>query len=384
MLLLGDTHVGLRVPLANELRKAGIRVTIATPAGTTVNTGHPDIAVVPYPFDAKHPLNAAKAIKALRRSTKSDLVHAFSTTPAMLGSLASWLDRDGAYVRTVNGLGRSFCTPGARGAAMRAAYTLSMMLLDRPIKASVFQNNDDNAWYGTIPVLRKRNHRVILGSGIDTQGFDLNAVSDDRLQRAKTFLGSLDRPTALLVGRHMQTKGVDDLAHAAEIASDLTTTPLLFTVVGQTEPDLRLATKAKSATFGSVEFKLLPTWSDMPALFAAANVVVLPTIYREGIPRVLLEGASLSRPLIAYDVPGCREIVQSGSNGTLLSPGDVVGLAQSITNLLEDNDAQARQGQRSRELIEETFSVPLIAAQYAALYRELLGQTAPQADSVFG
>ncbi len=377
MLLLGDTHVGLRVPLANELRKAGIRVTIATPQGTTIDSGHSDIGVVPYPFDARHPLKAATAIRALRRSTQSDLVHAFSTTPAMLGSLSSWLDRDGTYIRTVNGLGRSFCTPGAKGAVMRAAYTLSLMLLDQPVQASVFQNNDDNQWYGSVPVLRKRDHRVILGSGIDTQGFDLSAVSDERLERAKTFLGSLGRPTALLVGRHMRTKGVDDLAQAAEIASGLTTAPMLFTVVGQTETDPRLATQAQSAKFGTVEFKLLPTWSDMPALFAAADVVVLPTIYREGIPRVLLEGAALSRPLVAYDVPGCREIVQNGANGTLLTPGDTVGLAQTLTTLLEDQDCRRRQGQCSRTLIEETFSVQMIAAQYAALYRELLGRPTP-------
>jgi glycosyltransferase involved in cell wall biosynthesis len=289
----------------------------------------------------------------------------------MLGSAASWLDRDGCYVRTVNGLGRSFCTPGTKGAAMRTAYTLSLIGLDQRVRASVFQNNDDNAWFASVPVLRKRNHRVILGSGVDTQTFDLDAVSTERLQKAKTFLGTQDRPTALLVGRHMRTKGVDDLARAAELAADLTDTPMLFTVVGPSESNPAEAAVSKNATYGNVEFKLLPSWSDMPALFAAVDVVVLPTIYREGIPRVLLEGASLSRPLIGYDVPGCREIVRNGDNGALLTPGDIAGLAQSLTHLLEDTEERNRQGKHSRSLIEETFAVQHIAAQYATLYREL-------------
>jgi glycosyltransferase involved in cell wall biosynthesis len=382
MLLLGDKFVGLRVPMANRLREAGIRVTIAAPEGLDVDTGHPDIAVVPYPLDPRHPLKAATAIRDLRKSTGSDIVHAFSTTPAMLGSLAAWLDRDGQYVRTVNGLGRCFCTDGPKGALMRAAYTASLIMMDRPIRESVFQNNDDNNWYGSTPILRKRKHRVILGSGVDTAPFSLEAVSPERLLKARTFLGSNGRPTALLVGRHMRSKGVDDLATAAELASQLTDAPMLFTVVGPTEPNPQMATLAKDATYGNVEFKLLPSWSDMPALFAAVDVVVLPTIYREGIPRVLLEGASLSRPLVAYDVPGCREIVRDGVNGSLIKPGDTVALAETLTHLMQDEGDRVQQGQQSRRLIEDTFAVEEIASQYAELYRELTdSQASPSAQS---
>jgi glycosyltransferase involved in cell wall biosynthesis len=371
VLILGDRLVGLRVALARQLRERGIRVTIAVPPDLTLQTGDPEIGVVVYPFAPRHPLKTARAIRKLREESNSSIVHAFSTTPAMLGSVASWFDRTGTYIRTVNGLGRSFATTGPRGAVMRALYTASHVVLDQRVRCAVFQNGDDAAWYASVPVLRRRKRRVILGSGVDTSQFDNAAVSAERLQAAQDFLGTHGRPTALLVGRLLKTKGVDDLCEAAERAATLTTEPLLFAVVGLPEPDPRLASTATDATFGATEFRILPRWSDMPALYAAVDVVVLPTTYREGIPRVLLEGAALRLPIVAYDVPGCREIVENGGNGVLLAPGDIAGLATNLVRILTNADERKRLGDRSRELIDKSFDVRIIADEYAALYREL-------------
>ena len=371
MMLVGDHQVGLRLQFARELAADGIRVTIAVPPGVELNVGDPSIAVVTYPFEPKHPLKTAKAIAQLRQSTNSDIVHAFSTGPAMVSSLAGWLDRKGIYVRTVNGLGRSFSTKGPKGTLMRALYTGSLIVIDHRVRCSVFQNNDDAKWFGSTPVLRKRQRRVILGSGVDLAEFDDLTVPAERVEKARAFLGSDGRPTAVLVGRHMKTKGVDDLCQAAEIASKLTSTPMLFAVVGPTETNTSLASVSTNATYGNIEFKLCSTWKDMPALFAASTVVVLPTIYREGIPRVLLEGAAMRRPLIANDVPGCREIVVDGENGALLPPGDVNLLAERLVRIMDDTHEQTRMGICSRKLIEDTFDVRLIASQYSALYREL-------------
>ena len=369
MMLVGDKAVGLRLQFARELVALGIRVTIAVPTGVKLVTGDDAIGVVEYPFDPKHPLKTANALAQLRRTTNSDIVHAFSTGPAMVSSLAAWRDRSGIYVRTVNGLGRSFTIDGAKGLLMRTLYTGSLLTIDRHIRCSVFQNHDDAKWFSRVPILRRRRRQVILGSGVDLNEFDDLTVSAERVQEARDFLGTSGRPTAVLVGRHMKTKGVDDLCRAAELASKQTSNPMLFAVVGPTESNASLASVSSNATFGSVEFKLCPSWNDMPALFAAATLVVLPTTYREGIPRVLLEGAAMRRPLIAYDVPGCREIVIHGENGALLVPGDIERLANSLVRIMNDVHEQTRMGVCSRKLIEDSFDVRRIAAQYAALYR---------------
>ena len=371
MLLLGDHMVGLRSGFLAELHDAGVKVTVAVPEGVTLPELREGITVVAYPLDMRHPLRAARAVKRLRQQSGSSIVHAFSTTPATIGSIASWLDPGGIYLRTVNGLGRSFSIAGTRGKAMRFGYTAALILIDQRLKWSVFQNHDDDAWFATTPFLRRRHHSVILGSGVDLSHFDPTDVSPERLLRAQEFLGTNGRPTALLVGRRLKSKGLEDLSAAAEILHRETDRSLLFASVGYEEPNQRIASTATDAKYGDCEFRVLSAWSDMPALFAAASVVVLPTTYREGIPRVLLEAAALHKPLVAYDVPGCREIVVDGSNGSLVPVGDIRGLASALLAIMTDSELEAEYGAKSRALIEQTFDVRLIAQQYVALYRRL-------------
>ena len=377
VLILGDHAIGLRMAFARALDDLGVRVTVAHPPGLTLEPGSPSIRTVEYPVDARHVVRASRAVRDLRRETRSAVVHAFSTLPATISGLASRRDPDGCYVRTVNGLGRSFSTTGMRGTAMRLAYSAVMITLDRRVRCAVFQNHDDDAWFAHNLFLRGRRHQVILGSGADTVSFDPASVSADRRHAARTFLGADGRPTALLISRHLRSKGVDDLSAAAQLCGVRTDQAMLLAVVGPPSDNPRDMPSATDSHAGSVEFKRLGAWKDIPALLAEADVVVLPTRYREGIPRVLIEGAAMGMPLLAYDVPGCREIVEPGGNGVLIAPGDIEGLAGHLLALLGDPAERIRLGSRSRALVEERFDVRLIAAQYADLYAELSGCRRP-------
>jgi glycosyltransferase involved in cell wall biosynthesis len=109
---------------------------------------------------------------------------------------------------------------------------------------------------------------------------------------------------------------------------------------------------------------------DMPAVYAEADIVCLPS-YREGLPKALLEGASSARPLVATDVPGCREICRQGESGLLVAPRDVEALAAALGQLLADPASRARMGQRAREIVETEFSAEIVSRQTVAIYREL-------------
>ena len=74
---------------------------------------------------------------------------------------------------------------------------------------------------------------------------------------------------------------------------------------------------------------------DVREILASSDVFVLPSFYREGIPRVLLEAASMGLPLIATSTPGCEDVVRDGENGFLVSPHDPGSLARAIENLIE-------------------------------------------------
>jgi glycosyltransferase involved in cell wall biosynthesis len=115
---------------------------------------------------------------------------------------------------------------------------------------------------------------------------------------------------------------------------------------------------------------------DMPNVLASAQIVVLPS-YREGLPKVLLEAASCGRPVVATDVPGCREVVQDGRNGFLVPPKDSVSLCQALAKLLQDPALRARMGAQGREMVVKEFSVGRISRETLNLYHELLESSDP-------
>jgi glycosyltransferase involved in cell wall biosynthesis len=110
---------------------------------------------------------------------------------------------------------------------------------------------------------------------------------------------------------------------------------------------------------------------DMPQVLAQSHIVCLPS-YREGLPKSLLEAASCGRPIVAADVPGCREIVRDGDNGILVKARDATALADALAKLLSDPGLRKQMGQRGRERVLCEFSQERIIAQVLALYRETL------------
>jgi glycosyltransferase involved in cell wall biosynthesis len=109
---------------------------------------------------------------------------------------------------------------------------------------------------------------------------------------------------------------------------------------------------------------------DMPAVLAQAHLVCLPS-HREGLPKVLLEAASCARPIVAFDVPGCRETVLSGTNGLLVPLGDVAALADAIGTLVADAPLRRRMGAQGRLMAEQQFSHELVADQTMRVWREV-------------
>ena len=83
----------------------------------------------------------------------------------------------------------------------------------------------------------------------------------------------------------------------------------------------------------------------------------LPSYYREGIPRTILEAMAMGRAIITTDSPGCRETVTPELNGVLVRPRDPAAVAAAMERFVLDPDLAARMGQRSREMAEERFDV---------------------------
>lgn len=112
---------------------------------------------------------------------------------------------------------------------------------------------------------------------------------------------------------------------------------------------------------------------NMPALIHQCDLVCLPTMYGEGVPRILIEAASCQRPVITTDVPGCRELVEDGVNGLLIKQGSVEALVNGLEFLLLQPVKREQLGLEGRRIVEREFAQEIVFDKTFKVYQSLLG-----------
>jgi glycosyltransferase involved in cell wall biosynthesis len=132
-----------------------------------------------------------------------------------------------------------------------------------------------------------------------------------------------------------------------------------------------------------VDVHYLGPRNDVPALLAISDILVLPSYYREGVPRILLEGGAMGLPLITTNMPGCKDVVREGWNGLLVPTKDAHALSEAIIRLLGSRDERVSMGARSRRHVLENFTLEAVADALAEIYLGLLpGPSAPSESSL--
>jgi glycosyltransferase involved in cell wall biosynthesis len=179
-------------------------------------------------------------------------------------------------------------------------------------------------------------------------------------------------PTFLLIARLLGDKGVREYVEAARSLRD-ELPGARFQLLGPLDNQNRTAISRAEldgwVAEGAVEY-LGPT-DDVRPCIAAASSVVLPS-YREGLPRSLLEGAAMARPLIATDVPGCRELVEEGVSGFLCAARDSRSLAQAMKRFARlSPEARQQMGEAARAMVEQQYSEELVVRAYLDVLAEL-------------
>ena len=366
--------VSHRLPMARAARSAGYEVHVATRvveyAHQIENEGfalHP-IAWQRGSINPLQMMTSAIAVRGLYRKLQPDIVHHVAFAPAIIGSLAA-LGLPMAKLNALAGLGFVFTSKTAKAQLLRLlAHRLLGFVLKRPGTMVLVQNPDDGAMVERLGVAKDRI-ALIPGSGVDIE--------------LLTPLTEPDGPfTVAFVGRLLYDKGVEALVRAHEILNKrgLRVRALLAGVPDPSNPasipEPTLAhwrQRENLVLIGHVE--------DVRTVWAKAHVAILPS-RREGLPKSLLEAAACGRPLIASDVPGCREIARHGVNALLVPPDDPEALAHAIATLMNDPDIRIRFGRASRQIVVADFSSARIADEIVALYARLLAQAVPSDDRV--
>lgn len=361
-----DTFFTHRLPWARAARDAGWSVHVAGP----VEDASPRLRAegfVPLAVPFVRGLGgigkqarAARAAFDVFRAVDADIVHLVGTqVVATLGPVAR-LSRARHVVASITGLGHAFLTPGAKGAILRAVTVSGYATTARaPKVAFVFQNRDDLEHVRGFFPTRWLQAEIIPGSGVDTQAFRVTPEPEGPT-------------TFVLAARLLREKGIADYIEAARLLRSRAH-PARLVLVGDPDPG-NPSSFQENEVRSWVDLGLVEWWGyskDMAATLARAHVVVLPS-FREGLPKVLLEGAAMARPLIATDVPGCRDVVRH-DNGFLVPLGAPDALADAIVRLSDDPALRRSMGAASRMLVERELSADVISRRYLATYARLMG-----------
>jgi glycosyltransferase involved in cell wall biosynthesis len=213
----------------------------------------------------------------------------------------------------------------------------------------------------------------LTGSGIDLTHFDPARLPADTRAATRRELGlPADAPVVLTVGRFVADKGYFELADAvATVRREhpdvrfLWVAPVLPGEEGALPEDFLESRGLADAVLR------LPMQRDIRRLYLAADVLVHPS-HREGVPRVLMEAAAMGLPIVASDIPGCREVVTNSRTARLVPPRDSGVLARAIGTALADSAESAALAHRARMTVSESFDQDALTERIWAIYRELL------------
>ena len=303
----------------------------------------------------------------------------------------------------ISGLGTAFIQGGWLGQLVQGLYRLGL----GGAKTVFFQNPDDRDFFLARRLVREGQAALLPGSGVNLDHFKPDLESDaDPLTRGvqadtSTAKGQRNgepqaggaseakppRPFVFLfIGRTLGDKGLLELVQAVKLlaeqqagpaaadADTLSATPtprlLILGPDGGTNPTA-IAQSLLAQWRQDPQLELLGPTDDVRPYIRRADCVVLPS-YREGTPRSLLEAAAMGKPLIATDVPGCRQVVQDGQNGYLCQAKDPHDLARAMRQLMQlSPEKRQAMGQASRKLAEDVFDENRVVQKYLdALFPE--------------
>tara|TARA_B110000003_G_scaffold266221_1_gene292910 strand:+ start:854 stop:3136 length:2283 start_codon:yes stop_codon:yes gene_type:complete len=359
-----------RLPIALQAIKQGYEVHIATELTDkiTVLQSH-GLVVHPISLDRSRAglWGIGKTffqIYQICKLIKPDVVHFVTIKPVLLGGLAARIARVPAVVSAVSGLGFVFVAEGFMAVIRRwLVRNLYRVALGHSNLKVIFQNSDDLSYLARLVELPEQKVSMIRGSGADLSQYCVAPQSTGV-------------PVVLLPARLLVDKGVREFVQSAKILRQrgLSDQDVRFVIVGKTDPANPHSLHQDELTLWAEE-GIVELWghrTDMPQVMAAAKIVVLPSYYGEGLPKVLIEAAACGRVVVTTDHPGCRDAIKPDITGVLVPVRDVVSLANAIYELLGDPSRCAIMGQAGRKLAESVFDERQVVISHLKIYQELM------------
>lgn len=355
--LMGGEDAHKRIDLSKHLIANKFEVTIL---GTEDYDYPKNISFIKYGLNRSfNPISDLKTIFQYRRIINRNefhIIQTFDTKPAFLLPIALF-GRKVKIVRTITGLGKVFVSKNIKHLPLKYLYIFLHYIIRKKVAHTTFQNKEDRDIFLNHKLITQSNHSMIYGSGID-------------LKNIKSIAPRKGNPfTAICVSRLIYEKGIVNFLEAAKICKEKGYN-FNFILVGPLEEKTQnLNDEIIEGYSPYVEW--LGAHSDVYSLLKKADVFVLPTFYREGFARVLLEASAFGLPLITTDVPGVRDIARNNKEALIVGTNNSEELAEAIITLGTDQSLADKLAKNALINVKQ-YSLEVISRNYTILYKSII------------
>jgi glycosyltransferase involved in cell wall biosynthesis len=357
--------INFRSYLINRLAAEGHEVTVvASPDAYVEKLNAMKVRYVPWGLH-RSSVNPIKELKSFLelfkviKANKPDLVISFTIKPNTYAALVCFL-LSVPIITVVTGLGYAFSNK-----TMGAWVARSVMLRGLSLSSKVLvQNQADTAFIKSVNKNLDRKTDYIAGSGVDTDYFCRSSAYSQ-----SSFV------TFSMIARMLVEKGVLGYIEVARTIKQ-TYPDVVFNLMGSIDIGNPSACDEGYILQCHKEkiINYIPHTDDVRPQISGSACIVLPTYYKEGIPRVLIETASMACPIIASEVPGCTDIVIDGVNGILCQPKNSQSLLAAVKRFLDMSPQDRhKMGQNGRDIVLSKFTNERVFSKYQSSIEEVLG-----------
>lgn len=372
---VGGPDISLRIPLLKLLNEKGFKVA-AVSSNIKEKSLFEQEGISCFLYHLERKLGFLIEIKSfftlynILRKEKFDIVHAFDTKPTVIARITAKLTQTPIIIGTIPGLGSLFSEVNILNKIMGRIYVIAQKIGCKVSDMTIFQNKDDRDFFIENKITNRSKVAIIKGSGVDTKKFSPENVIPKTVQKIKVELCLNSGPVISMITRLVNYKGIKEYLEAASLLK-AKYPDVNFLLIGPQDKTLATFPLEEISRYSKV-VKYLGHRSDIPEILFFSDIVVLPSYYREGIPRVLLEAASMGKPIVTTNLPGCKEIVEDGKNGFLIPPQNAKSLAEAIEKLILNEDLRREMGILSRKKVVEEFDSDIVFRETLHLYADLL------------
>lgn len=292
---------------------------------------------------------------------RPSIIHSVTIKPNIFGLLIAWYYSI-PIVCNISGLGILYTKSKKIYAVLRLLTEVGYKILSHITNSHlIFENNSDLNMFRTKTVVKKNNSSSIPGAGVDENLFQFTHEPQNAII------------TVLFASRMLRSKGVNTIIEASKILieNNVNSQIIFAGILDYDSPD-------------SVNESILQEWasdglimwlgevSNMPDLINRSNIVIMPTAYQEGIPRIIIEALACGRPVITTDVAGCNEIIDDGINGLIIPVNNPMALVEAIIKLVDQPELRRNMGINGRKLFLRKYSNKIVFNYTFHIYSKLL------------